>query len=157
MITPRKSRKNRWKKIPTAVRKSALPNRGRGGGSDIPPRFRRITSKSSSSIVPATKGGNVSVIMARASLASVAWRKARRVAMPRARSVRLVMRKMMASIKPHAMLHPTAPSSIVRTSSRPASAALMEQVKESAMISPNNTSEVRSIGSNRRLVDLFPS
>jgi hypothetical protein len=64
---------------------------------------------------------------------------------------------MMASIKPHAMLHPTAPSSIVRTSSRPASAALMDQVKESAMISPNNTSEVRSIESNRRLVDLFPS
>jgi hypothetical protein len=51
------------------------------------------------------------------------------------------------------MLHPIAPINNALTSSRPTSAALIEHVNDSAMINPNNTSEVRSIGSSRRLVD----
>ena len=52
---------------------------------------------------------------------------------------------------PHARLHPRAPISIARTSSRPASATLSEPVKVSTMISPNSTSDTRSIGSRTRL------
>ena len=48
---------------------------------------------------------------------------------------------------PQARLQPSAPISIVRTSSRPASATLSEPVKVSTMIGPKNTSETRSIGS----------
>jgi hypothetical protein len=47
---------------------------------------------------------------------------------------------------PHARLHPSAPISIARTSSRPAVAMLKEPVKVSTMISPKSTSETRSIG-----------
>ena len=52
---------------------------------------------------------------------------------------------------PQARLHPSAPMSIARTSSRPASATLSEPVKVRTMISPNSTSDTRSIGSSARL------
>src|SRR3954470_8082514 len=55
---------------------------------------------------------------------------------------------------PHARLQPIAPMSIVRTSSRSASATLSEPVKVRTMIRPNSTSETRSIGSRIRLDDL---
>src|SRR6476659_4521010 len=54
---------------------------------------------------------------------------------------------------PHARLHPSAPMSIVRTSSRPASATLSEPVNVRTMIRPKRTSETRSIGSSTRLED----
>src|SRR5580765_3110393 len=57
-------------------------------------------------------------------------------------------------MRPHARLHPSAPMSIVRTSSRPASATLSEPVKVRTMIRPKRTSETRSIGSSTRLADL---
>src|SRR5881397_65483 len=43
---------------------------------------------------------------------------------------------------PHAKLQPSAPTSMVRTSSRPASATLNEQVKVRSMISANRISEI---------------
>ena len=52
---------------------------------------------------------------------------------------------------PHAKLQPSAPTSMVRTSSRPASATLNEQVKVRTMISANRISEILSIGSSTRL------
>src|SRR5277367_3600260 len=52
---------------------------------------------------------------------------------------------------PHARLQPTAPMSNVRTSSRPALLTLIEQVKVRTMISPNQISEILSIGSSARL------
>ena len=55
---------------------------------------------------------------------------------------------------PQAILQPSAPMSIVRTSSRPASATLSEPVKVSTMIRPKSTSEMRSFGSSTRLEDL---
>ena len=51
---------------------------------------------------------------------------------------------------PHAMLHPSAPISIARTSSRPASATLSDPVKVSTMIRPNSISDSRSTGSRMR-------
>jgi hypothetical protein len=67
------------------------------------------------------------------------------------------MRKSTASMIPHARLQPSAPISIARTSSRPASATLSEPVNVRTMISPNNTSDTRSIGSRTRLEDLTES
>src|SRR6185503_11890266 len=52
---------------------------------------------------------------------------------------------------PQARLQPSAPISIARTSSRPACATLSEPVNVSTMISPNNTSAVRSVGSSTRV------
>ena len=63
----------------------------------------------------------------------------------------------MPSMMPHARLQPSAPTSIVRTSSRPASATLSEPVKVSTMIRPNSTSDTRSIGSSTRLEDVWTS
>src|SRR5207249_459646 len=57
------------------------------------------------------------------------------------------------SMIPHARLHPSAPMSIVRMFSGPASATLSEPVKVRTMIRPKRTSETRSIGSNTRLED----
>src|SRR6187431_2947732 len=51
---------------------------------------------------------------------------------------------------PHARLQPSAPTTIVRTSSRPALATLSEPVKVTTMISPNRTSATRSCGSSTR-------
>ena len=64
------------------------------------------------------------------------------------------MRYRIASMMPQARLQPSAPISIARTSSRPASAMLREPVKVSTMISPNSTSDTRSIGSNRLLREM---
>ena len=50
---------------------------------------------------------------------------------------------------PHAKLQPSAPMSIVRTSSRPASAMLSEPVNVSTMMRPKRTSETRSRGLRR--------
>jgi hypothetical protein len=55
---------------------------------------------------------------------------------------------------PQARLQPSAPMSIARRSPRPAAAMLSEPVKVSTIISPNSTSDTRSIGSNRRLRDM---
>src|SRR6185436_1096529 len=60
------------------------------------------------------------------------------------------MRNSTASMIPQARLHPSAPISIARTSSRPASATLSEPVKVRTMIRPKRTSETRSIGSRMR-------
>ena len=51
---------------------------------------------------------------------------------------------------PHTRLQPKAPTSIVRTSSRPDSATLIEQVKVSTMIKPKSASAIRSTGSSGR-------
>ncbi len=67
-------------------------------------------------------------------------------------SARQPIRYNIASMTPQATLHPSAPMSIVRTSSRPASATLNDPVNVRTMISPNRTSETRSIGSRTRLV-----
>ena len=56
----------------------------------------------------------------------------------------------MPSMMPQAMLHPRAPMSIVRTSSRPASATLREPVKVSTMMRPKSASAMRSAGSSTR-------
>src|SRR5260221_3037949 len=61
------------------------------------------------------------------------------------------MRYRTPSMMPQARLHPSAPMSIVRISSRPASATLSEPVNESTMIKPKSTSEIRSCGSRTRL------
>ena len=58
---------------------------------------------------------------------------------------------------PQARLQPRAPMSMVRTSSRPASATLSEPVKVRTMIRPKSTSEMRSFGSSTRLEDLMGS
>src|SRR5213594_4410274 len=63
------------------------------------------------------------------------------------------MRYSSASMMPHARLQPSAPISIVRMLSRPASATLSDPVKVRTMIRPKRTSETRSIGSNTRLED----
>src|SRR5436190_23686298 len=52
---------------------------------------------------------------------------------------------------PQAMLQPRAPMSMVRTSSRPASATLREPVKVRTIIRPKSTSAIRSFGSSKRL------
>ena len=54
---------------------------------------------------------------------------------------------------PQAILHPSAPMSMVRTSARSASATLSEPVKVSTMIRPKSTSAMRSLGSSTRLED----
>src|SRR5262245_19220685 len=54
------------------------------------------------------------------------------------------------STKPHAMLQPMAAISIVRTSSRPAVAALNVPVNVITMKRPNRISDTRSIGSRMR-------
>src|SRR5512137_950130 len=61
------------------------------------------------------------------------------------------MRYRIASMMPQARLHPSAPISIARTSSRPASATLSDPVKLRTMISPNSTSATRSTGSSTPL------
>jgi hypothetical protein len=53
-------------------------------------------------------------------------------------------------MRPHATLQPSAPISIARMSSRPASATLSDPVNVSTMIRPNSTSEMRSLGSSTR-------
>src|SRR5580765_748119 len=58
---------------------------------------------------------------------------------------------------PQARLQPSAPMSIARTFSRPASATLSDPVNVRTMISPKSTSETRSIGSSTRLEDLMAS
>ena len=60
------------------------------------------------------------------------------------------MRNNTASMMPHPRLHPSAPMSIVRVSSRPASATLSEPVNVSTMMRPKRISETRSIGSSAR-------
>jgi hypothetical protein len=50
-------------------------------------------------------------------------------------------------MRPQAKLHPSAPISMPRMSSRPASAMLREPVNVSTMISPKRTSALRSPGS----------
>src|SRR5258707_549052 len=55
---------------------------------------------------------------------------------------------------PHARLQPSAPTSIARTSSRPAWATLNEQVKVRTMIKAKRISEILSIGSRRRSDEL---
>ena len=50
---------------------------------------------------------------------------------------------------PHAALQPIAASNMIRTSSRPAVAALSVPVNVSTMKSPNRISEFRSMGSRR--------
>src|SRR5690348_341192 len=57
---------------------------------------------------------------------------------------------MTASTRPQAMLQPITPMSKVRSSSRPAVAALSVPVNVNAMISPKSTSETRAIGSRTR-------
>src|SRR6478735_3529807 len=59
----------------------------------------------------------------------------------------------MPSMRPQARLQPSAPMSIMRTSSRVASATLSEPVKARTMINPKRTSDTRSIGSRTRLED----
>src|SRR4051812_20758270 len=61
------------------------------------------------------------------------------------------MRYMTASITPQAKLQPRAARSMVRTSTRPDSAALNEAVKVNTMTKPNNTPDMRSIGSRTPL------
>src|SRR4051812_45051666 len=58
-------------------------------------------------------------------------------------------------MRPQAMLQPNAPISIVRTSSRPASATLNEPVKVSTMIKPNKLSAMRSCRLSRRLLGVI--
>ena len=58
---------------------------------------------------------------------------------------------MKLSMIAHARLQPTAPMSNARTSCRPAWLTLIEQVKVRTMISPNQISEILSIGSSTRL------
>ena len=59
---------------------------------------------------------------------------------PRPFSARVPIRYNIASMMPQATLHPSAPISISRTSSRPASATLREPVNVRTMISPKRTS-----------------
>ena len=66
-------------------------------------------------------------------------------------SARQPIRYNIASMMPQARLHPSAPMSIVRTSSRPAWATLSDPVNVRTMITPKRTSETRSIGSRTRL------
>src|SRR6185436_11043444 len=56
---------------------------------------------------------------------------------------------------PQARLHPSAPTSISRTSARPAVATLSEPVKVSTMIRPKSTSVTRSMGSSTRFETLI--
>src|SRR3954470_22152846 len=63
------------------------------------------------------------------------------------------MRYKIPSITPQAMLQPSAPISMMRTSARPASATLSEPVNVRTMIRPKSTSEMRSYGSSTLLVD----
>src|SRR5215471_1536717 len=58
---------------------------------------------------------------------------------------------------PQAKLQPSAPISIVRISSRPASAMLSEPVKVRTMIRPKRTSDTRSWVSSTRFEDLIAS
>src|SRR5882724_4882659 len=88
-----------------------------------------------------------------ASFGSVTLRTARKVSSPRPLSARQPIRYNTPSIIPHARLQPSAPMSIVRMLSRPASATLSDPVKVRTMIRPKRTSETRSIGSNTRLED----
>jgi hypothetical protein len=66
-------------------------------------------------------------------------------------SARQPIRYSTPSMTPHARLQPSAPISIVRMSSRPASAMLNEPVNVSTMIRPKSTSAMRSCGSSTRL------
>src|SRR5262245_23979147 len=88
--------------------------------------------------------------MARATAGSAAARAARNRMMSRPRSLKRVIRYTPASMIPQARLQPSAPSSMVRTSRWSAVATASVQVKVSAMITPNSTSEMRSIGSRTR-------
>src|SRR5262245_17491900 len=54
---------------------------------------------------------------------------------------------------PKATLQPRAPMSIARTSARPGVATEREPVNVSTMMSPNRTSETRSIGSSTGFVE----
>ncbi len=99
----------------------------------------------------ATTGGNASAIMRWASSGAAALRTARTVRISSARLLRQPIRYMTPSMSPQARLQPSAPMSIVRTSSRPAPATLNEPVMVSTMINPKSTSEMRSTGSRTRI------
>src|SRR5439155_14880423 len=101
----------------------------------------------------AINGGRASAVMRCASFKSVALRTARKAVRSRPFSARQPIKYNTPSIIPQARLHPSAPISIVRTSSRPASATLSAPVNVRTMIRPKRTSETRSIGSNTRLED----
>ena len=76
------------------------------------------------------------------------WRRARSVASPRARSLKLPNRYIAASTIPHARLQPIAPASMLRVSAAAPSATLIDPVNVMTMITPNRISHVRSSGSS---------
>ena len=131
---------------------SSLLRCARSGGSGSCISLRCIVSSSAGSRIDATTGGNASAMRRWALCGSVALRTARYVVRPWPFSARQPIRYNIASMMPQARLHPSAPMSIVLTSSRPASATLSDPVNVRTMISPKSTSETRSIGSSTRLV-----
>ncbi len=143
--------RNTRTKTPSPPSQSSLLRRARAGGSGSWISRVRIVSSSAGSRIDATSGGNASAMRRCASCGSAALRTAWSVMRPRPFSARQPIRYNIASMMPQAMLHPSAPISISRTSSRPASATLSEPVNVRTMISPKSTSETRSIGSRTRL------
>ena len=79
-----------------------------------------------------------------------AWRIARSVASPRARSLKIVSRYIATSTIPQARLQLIAPASTVRVSAAPPSATLIDPVNVMTMITPNRISHARSSGSSAR-------
>ena len=112
-----------------------------------------MDSSSSGCRMDATSGGSDVRDEALGLLRVVACAHRHEVARPRCFSAAHPIRYSIASMMPQARLHPSAPTSITRTSSRPAWATLSEPVKVSTMISPNSTSDARSIGSSTCLED----
>ena len=143
--------RNTSRKTPPAPSQSSLRRRARSGGSGSCFNRSRIASSSAGCRMDATTGGNASAMRRCASSGSVALRTARKVRSPRPFSARQPIRYRTPSMMPQARLQPSAPMSIVRTSSRPASATLSEPVKVRTMIRPKSTSETRSIGSKHAL------
>ena len=143
-ITTGKVDRNTSRKTPSAPSHSSFSSRARSGGSGPSLRRWRMVSSSSGFRMDETTGGSALAMSRCAFWGSVALRTARKVRRPLPFSARQPIRYRTPSMIPQARLHPSAPMSIVRISSRPASAMLSEPVNVRTMISPNSTSETRS-------------
>jgi len=107
-----------------------------------------MTSTSAGCIVAATTRGIASRMSSRERAGSGEARTCFRIVRLRRRSVIVASRYITASTIPQAVLQPSAPISMSRTSLRSAVATLSVPVNVSAMMMPKTTPETRSIGDN---------